>query len=94
MRLHFGILSILAGLDVALAPYDPKVACFAHDYGVKLLKLEEVNENFDIMKLLTNSRFRDKRKFEKFRLLVIGQFHAALNQLLGDEDGRCKTRRA
>jgi polysaccharide pyruvyl transferase CsaB len=94
MRLHFGILSILAGLDVVLAPYDPKVACFAHDYGVELLKFEEVNENFDIIKLLTNSRFRYKRKFEKFRLLVIGQFHAALNRLLGDEDGRCKTRRA
>jgi polysaccharide pyruvyl transferase CsaB len=90
MRLHFGILSMLAGLGVVLAPYDPKVSSFAQDWGVKLLNFEDIVQNFDIMKLLTNSRFRDKRKTEEIRLLVAGQFDTALGRILGDDDGHSK----
>ncbi|MDR1966943.1 MAG: polysaccharide pyruvyl transferase CsaB [Synergistaceae bacterium] len=94
MRLHFGILSALAGLGVALSPYDPKVSSFADEWGIKLLKTDGSDENFDIIKLLTNSPFRDKRKFEKVRLLVAAQFDIARSWILGEENGRSKARRA
>ncbi|MDR3281170.1 MAG: polysaccharide pyruvyl transferase family protein [Synergistaceae bacterium] len=84
MRLHFAILSILSGLEVVMSPYDPKVSSFADAWGLKLLKLEESDENFDIMKLLTNSWFRDKRKIDEVRLLVADQFRIALDRTLGD----------
>jgi polysaccharide pyruvyl transferase CsaB len=89
MRLHFGILSVLSGLNVALSPYDPKVASFADAWDVKQLKSEENNDNFDIMQLLTNSWFRDKRKFEESRLAITGQFRKALELALGENNGRC-----
>jgi polysaccharide pyruvyl transferase CsaB len=94
MRLHFGILSMMSGLRVAMFPYDPKVLCFARDWGAELLNRGNAGEKFDIIKLLTNSLFGDKRKFEKARLLVAGQFKAAAGCLLGDDDGRCTARRA
>jgi polysaccharide pyruvyl transferase CsaB len=96
MRLHFGILSMKSGLDVVLSPYDPKVSSFAEEWGIKQLKEENDNENFDIMRLLTNSRFRDirdKRKFEKIHLQVTGQFQKALGLVLGEDNGRGKIRR-
>jgi polysaccharide pyruvyl transferase CsaB len=83
MRLHFGVLSMLSGLNVALSPYDPKVESFARAWGLKLLKIGNITENFDIIKLLTNSRFGDKRNFEKIRLLVFRQFETALDRILG-----------
>jgi polysaccharide pyruvyl transferase WcaK-like protein len=94
MRLHFGILSLLCGLEVVMSPYDPKVLSFADYWGVKLLQSAGSSENFDIMKLLTNSRFRDKRKIDKARLLVAGQFSSALDRTLGDWNGRSETRSA
>ncbi|MDR1510289.1 MAG: polysaccharide pyruvyl transferase CsaB [Synergistaceae bacterium] len=86
MRLHFGILSMLSGLDVVLAPYDPKVSSFARAWELKLLKIENIAENFDIIKLLTKSKFGDKRNFEKIRLLVFRQFETALDRMLGECD--------
>jgi polysaccharide pyruvyl transferase CsaB len=92
MRLHFGILSMLCGLDVALAPYDPKVSSFARAWGLKLLKIGNIAHNFDIIKLLTKSKFGDKRNFEKIRLLVFRQFETALDRILGEYYERNKTR--
>ncbi|MDR2780224.1 MAG: polysaccharide pyruvyl transferase CsaB [Synergistaceae bacterium] len=86
MRLHFGILSMLSGLDVALSPYDPKISSFAEEWGLKLLKIGNIAENFDIIKLLTKSRFGDKRNFEKIRLLVFRQFETALGRMLEEYD--------
>jgi polysaccharide pyruvyl transferase CsaB len=86
MRLHFGILSMLSGLDVAMFPYDPKVSSFARAWDLKLLKIGSIAENFDIIKLLTKSKFRDKRNFEKIRLLVFRQFETALDRMLGESD--------
>jgi polysaccharide pyruvyl transferase CsaB len=94
MRLHFGILSLLAGLNVALAPYDPKVSSFAGAWGIKQLKKEDFDEDFDIMRLLTNSRFRDKKIFEEIRGQVAEQFRRALDPILGEGYGRGETRRA
>jgi polysaccharide pyruvyl transferase CsaB len=88
MRLHFGILSALSGLNVALSPYDPKVASFADAWDIKQLKNEENHDNFDIMRLLTNSRFGDKRKFEESRLAITRQFRKALDMVLGEDNGR------
>jgi polysaccharide pyruvyl transferase CsaB len=86
MRLHFGILSMLSGLDVILSPYDPKVSSFARAWGLKLLKLENIAENFDIIKVLTKSKFGYKRNFEKISLLVFRQFETALDRMLGEYD--------
>jgi polysaccharide pyruvyl transferase CsaB len=88
MRLHFGILSMLSGLNVALSPYDPKVASFADAWDIKQLKNEENNDNFDIMRLLTNSRFRDKRKFEESRFAITSQFRKAIEMVLEEDNGR------
>ena len=86
MRLHFGILSMLCGLDVILSPYDPKVSSFARAWGLKLLKIDNIAGNFDIIKLLTKSKFGYKRNFEKTRLLVFRQFETALDSMLGEYD--------
>ena len=94
MRLHFGILAALCGLSVALSPYDPKVSSFAETWGVKQLKNGESDENFDIMRLLTNSRFADKEKFVESRSRVAIQFQRALERILGEDNGSGKTRRA
>jgi polysaccharide pyruvyl transferase CsaB len=94
MRLHFGILSMLSGLSVALSPYDPKVSSFANAWDIKQLKNEKNCKNFDIMPLLTNSQFRDKRKFAEIRSLVSEQFQIALDHMLGEDNGRGKMRRA
>ncbi|MDR1472451.1 MAG: polysaccharide pyruvyl transferase family protein [Synergistaceae bacterium] len=84
MRLHFGILSVLAGLAVALSPYDPKVACFARDWGVKLLNSDDARERFDVTRLLTNSHFQDKRKRESAAALVASHFDAGARCVLGE----------
>ncbi|MDR1137190.1 MAG: polysaccharide pyruvyl transferase CsaB [Synergistaceae bacterium] len=86
MRLHFGMLSMLSGLEVALSPYDPKVSSFARTWGLKLLKIGNIAENFDIIKLLTKSKFGDKKNFEKTRLLVFRQFKTAIDRMLGECD--------
>ncbi|MCL2683896.1 MAG: polysaccharide pyruvyl transferase CsaB [Synergistaceae bacterium] len=93
MRLHFGILSALCGLGLALSPYDPKVSSFAEAWGVIQLKNEESGENFDIMRLLTNSRFGDKKNFAESRSLVGIQFQRVLERILGENYGPGKTRR-
>jgi polysaccharide pyruvyl transferase CsaB len=36
MRLHFAVLSVLAGVPLTVVPYDPKVASFAAAHGVPL----------------------------------------------------------
>lgn len=36
MRLHFCVLSVLAGIPCTAVPYDPKVAWFAGDWGLPL----------------------------------------------------------
>jgi hypothetical protein len=93
MRLHFGILCLLSGLSIALSPYDPKVSSFAEAWDVKQLKNGGNGENFDIMQLLTNSSFRDKRKIEEIRLQITGQFGKALERMLGEDNGRGQMRR-
>jgi polysaccharide pyruvyl transferase CsaB len=93
MRLHFGILSHLMGLNTALSPYDPKVSSFAEEWGVKLLKMDDDGETFDIMSLLTNSGFGDKKKFSEIRPLVSEKFKRAMQLLLGDDHERGQTRR-
>ena len=87
MRLHFGILSSLCGLSVALSPYDPKVSSFAETWGIKQLKNGESGENFDIMLLLTNLRLGDKKNFVDSRYRVAIQFKKALERILGEENG-------
>ena len=86
MRLHFGILSALCGLGAALSPYDPKVSSFAEAWGVKQLKNGESDENFDIMQLLTNSRFGDKKKFVESRSRIAMQFKKALERIQGEDN--------
>jgi polysaccharide pyruvyl transferase CsaB len=93
MRLHFGVLSMLCGLDVTLSPYDPKVRSFASEWNIGLLTEEENYENFDIMRLLTNSHFGDKKKLTEVRLGIAEDFKKALGRLLGEDDGFEKTRR-
>ncbi|MDR1580456.1 MAG: polysaccharide pyruvyl transferase family protein [Synergistaceae bacterium] len=93
MRLHFGELSMLCGLDVLLSPYDPKVRSFAAEWNIGLLTESENNENFDIMRLLTNSRFGDKKKLTEVRSRIAADFKKALGRLLGEDDGFEKTRR-
>ena len=41
MRLHFVVLSVLAGLPTAAVAYDPKVASFCSDWNVPLFAAEE-----------------------------------------------------
>ena len=93
MRLHFGILSMLCGLGVILSPYDPKVRSYASEWNIGLLTESENNENFDIMRLLTNSRFGDKKNLTEIRLRIAADFKKALGRLLGEDDGFEKTRR-
>ncbi|MDR1134075.1 MAG: polysaccharide pyruvyl transferase family protein [Synergistaceae bacterium] len=93
MRLHFGVLSMLCGLKVILSPYDPKVRAFASEWNIGLLTESENNENFDIMLLLTNSRFGDKKKLTEARLRIAANFKKALGRLLGEDDEFEKTRR-
>ena len=93
MRLHFGVMSMLCGLGVLLSPYAPKVRSFASEWNIELLTESENNKNFDIMRLLTNSRFGDKKKLTEIRLRIAANFKKALGRLLGEEDGFEKTRR-
>ncbi|MDR0764843.1 MAG: polysaccharide pyruvyl transferase family protein [Synergistaceae bacterium] len=83
MRLHFGELSMLCGLAVVLSPYDPKVRSFASDWNIELLTESENNENFDIMRSLTNSRFGDKKNLTEVRPRIAADFKKALGRLLG-----------
>jgi polysaccharide pyruvyl transferase CsaB len=62
MRLHFGMLSLLRGLKIAMAPYDPKVADFAEKWDAFCPEFSEGQSNSDIMKLLTKSLFEDKKQ--------------------------------
>ncbi|MDR1916793.1 MAG: polysaccharide pyruvyl transferase family protein [Synergistaceae bacterium] len=84
MRLHFGILSVLMGLRLVMSAYDPKVACFARDWGVRLLSLDDLYSNFDVKQLLTNSHFQDKRKRDSVSLLVTSHFDIGLRRVLGE----------
>jgi polysaccharide pyruvyl transferase CsaB len=93
MRLHFGEMSMLCGLGVIMSPYDPKVRSYAAEWNIELLTESENNENFDIMRLLTNSRFRDKKKLTEIRLRIAADFKKALGRLLGEDDGFEKARR-
>jgi polysaccharide pyruvyl transferase CsaB len=93
MRLHFGMLSMLSGLGIILSPYDPKVASFAAEWNITLFKKEYNGENFDIMRLLTNSRFGDKKKLHDIRLQIAAGFKKALGRILGEDDEFGKTRR-
>jgi hypothetical protein len=86
MRLHFGVMSMLCGLGVILSPYDPKVRSFASEWNIELLTESENNENFDIMRLLTNSRFGDKKKCTEVRRRIAADFKKALGRLLGEDD--------
>jgi polysaccharide pyruvyl transferase CsaB len=62
MRLHFGILSLLRGLGLAMVPYDPKVSDFAGKWDVQCPEFEGISSYSDIMKLLTDSVFKDKKQ--------------------------------
>ena len=87
MRLHFAILSTMCGLNTALSLYDPKVASFAEEWGIKQLRNEESDENFDIMRLcqLTKTHFGDKKIFES-RLRVAMQFQRVLERASGEDN--------
>jgi polysaccharide pyruvyl transferase CsaB len=87
MRLHFGELSMLCGIGLLLSAYDPKVRSFASEWDIGLLADSENNENFDIMRLLTNSRFGDKKKLTEVRPRIAADFKKALGRLLGENDG-------
>jgi polysaccharide pyruvyl transferase CsaB len=86
MRLHFGMLSLLRGLKIAMAPYDPKVADFAEKWEAFCPEFREDQSNSDIMKLLTKSLFEDKKQpdHDKAAHALEGAFKKALNSLLED----------
>ncbi|MDR3255546.1 MAG: polysaccharide pyruvyl transferase family protein [Synergistaceae bacterium] len=87
MRLHFGVLSVKRGLRLALAPYDPKVAGFAEEWGVLCPKFSGITEYSDIMRLLTKAFFEDKKQpdhDEVYRALYEA-FKDALSRILEEE---------
>jgi hypothetical protein len=69
------------------------VRSFASEWNIELFTESENNENFDIMRLLTNSRFGDKKKLTEVRPRIAADFKKALGRLLGEDDGFEKARR-
>jgi polysaccharide pyruvyl transferase CsaB len=87
MRLHFGVLSLLRGLRLAMVPYDPKVSDFAEKWDALCPELAGIGLNSDIMRLLTKCLFKDKKQpdhGEAARALA-DVFKKALGLVLGDE---------
>ncbi|MDR3353424.1 MAG: polysaccharide pyruvyl transferase family protein, partial [Synergistaceae bacterium] len=59
MRLHFAVLSMKAGLEVAMFPYDPKVSAFVEEWGMSVINncpAGKKADNFDIMTLLKDMK--------------------------------------
>lgn len=86
MRLHFGVLSLLRGLKIAMTPYDPKVAAFAEKWDALCPEFSEGQPDSDIMKLLTKSLFEDKKQpdHDKAAHALESAFNKALSLLLED----------
>jgi polysaccharide pyruvyl transferase CsaB len=86
MRLHFGVLSLLRGLKLAMAPYDPKVADFARKWDALCPEFGDGATNSDIMTLLTKSLFEDKKQpdHDKAARALEEAFKKALGLALGD----------
>ena len=83
VRLHFGILCYLAGIEPLLYPYDPKVRAFAESFGLDLLQWKYGEEGFDITNLLTNNAHSAKRKSEVFHEQIRREFELALETVMG-----------
>ena len=83
VRLHFGILCYLAGIEPWLYPYDPKVRAFAESFGLELLHLKQGEEGFDITNLLTNNAHGVKSKSEAFYGRIKSEFELALGSVIG-----------
>ncbi|MDR1514668.1 MAG: polysaccharide pyruvyl transferase family protein [Synergistaceae bacterium] len=86
MRLHFGVLSLLRGLKLAMAPYDPKVTDFARKWDALCPEFRDDDVNSDIMRLLTKSLFKDKKQpdHDKAARALDDAFKKALSLALGD----------
>ena len=93
MRLHFWILSKLRGLALSMMPYDPKVLDFAKTWDASLPELDGISKNSDVIRLLTNLWFEDKKMPDRDEvgLAIQGSFEDALKRILGDEkNGYCQ----
>ncbi|MDR1481790.1 MAG: polysaccharide pyruvyl transferase family protein [Synergistaceae bacterium] len=92
MRLHFAILSLKAGLEVVMFPYDPKVSAFVDEWGMSVINNcthEKKTGNFDIMTLLkniTNKDKRDKKDMDEVHTCVARHFRKGLGLVLEGED--------
>ncbi|MDR1021445.1 MAG: polysaccharide pyruvyl transferase family protein [Synergistaceae bacterium] len=86
MRLHFGVLSLLRGLKLAMAPYDPKVADFAEKWDALCPGFACGQSNSDIMKVLTKTLFEDKKQpdHDKAAQALEVAFNKAVSRALED----------
>ncbi|MDR0648679.1 MAG: polysaccharide pyruvyl transferase family protein [Synergistaceae bacterium] len=86
MRLHFGVLSLLRGLKLAMAPYDPKVADFAEKWDALCPEFDLGQSNSDIIKVLTKTLFKDKKQpdHDKAAQALEMVFSKALSRALED----------
>jgi polysaccharide pyruvyl transferase CsaB len=84
MRLHFAILSMLSGLPVLVASYDPKVSSFAERFALSDLTCWDNQDIFyNITKTLTNTRVHDKKKQRRLCETVSRFFEEGLSCILG-----------
>lgn len=66
MRLHFAVFSMLLGLPVLVAAYDPKVSSFAEKFSLPNLPNDHAPDLFGIiMKTLTRARVHDKKSLRQ-----------------------------
>jgi polysaccharide pyruvyl transferase CsaB len=90
MRLHFAVLSLKAGLEVVMFPYDPKVSAFVDEWGMSVINNctpEKKTDNFDIMTLLKNMKTRDEKKdTDEVRARVTRHFRKGLCLVLEGKD--------
>jgi polysaccharide pyruvyl transferase WcaK-like protein len=83
MRLHFAIFSMLSGLPVMAAAYDPKVASFAERFTLPSLpRGDDSNLFVNITKTLTNARVHDKKKQRQLSGTVSRFFEEGLSCIL------------
>jgi polysaccharide pyruvyl transferase CsaB len=84
MRLHFAVLSMLSGLPVVVAAYDPKVSSFAERFELSDLTCCDNQDIFNnITKTLTNTRVHDKKKQRRLCKTVSRFFEEGLSCILG-----------